>query len=124
MAMLVSKAVAVPARSCAAHVQVCLPTCGCACLLVCAYMWMYLPTRMRLPHCVHPQVEVMKMLMPLLAPASGVLTFVVPEGAVLGAGDLIGRLELDDPNAVVSESGASAYLCVIMCEHVCVTRID
>ena len=44
----------------------------------------------------------MKMLMPLLAPAAGVLSFVVPEGAVLGAGDLIGRLELDDPNAVVS----------------------
>jgi len=41
------------------------------------------------------------MLMPLLAPASGVVTFMLPEGAVMGAGDQIGRLELDDPNAVV-----------------------
>ena len=54
----------------------------------------------------HTQVEVMKMLMPLLAPAAGVVSFVVPEGAVLGAGDLIGRMELDDPNAVVR-----AWLC-------------
>ncbi len=48
-----------------------------------------------------PQVEVMKMMMPLLAPASGVVTFTLPEGAVLNAGDLIGRLQLDNPNAVV-----------------------
>ena len=50
------------------------------------------------------QVEVMKMMMPLLAPAAGVISFSVPEGAVLLAGDLIGRLQLDDPNAVVSTS--------------------
>eukprot|EP00200_Dunaliella_tertiolecta_P012627 CAMPEP_0202373002 /NCGR_PEP_ID=MMETSP1127-20130417/4091_1 /ASSEMBLY_ACC=CAM_ASM_000462 /TAXON_ID=3047 /ORGANISM="Dunaliella tertiolecta, Strain CCMP1320" /LENGTH=2753 /DNA_ID=CAMNT_0048969731 /DNA_START=204 /DNA_END=8465 /DNA_ORIENTATION=+ len=49
----------------------------------------------------YAEVEVMKMLMPLIAPAAGVLCFVAPEGAVLGAGDLIARLELDDPNAVV-----------------------
>lgn len=44
------------------------------------------------------------MMMPLLAPAAGVVSFMVPEGAVLSSGDLIGRLELDDPLAVVGGS--------------------
>jgi hypothetical protein len=44
----------------------------------------------------------MKMIMPLLAPAAGVVSFRVPEGAALSAGTLIGTLLLDDPLAVVS----------------------
>ena len=52
--------------------------------------------------CMDVQFEVMKMLMPLTAPAAGVLAFNVTEGGVVGAGDLIGRLDLDNPNAVVS----------------------
>lgn len=46
-------------------------------------------------------LQVMKMVMPLLAPASGVINFAMAEGCVLAAGDLIARLELDDPGAVV-----------------------
>ncbi len=42
------------------------------------------------------------MMMPLLAPAAGVVSFLLPEGAVMNAGDVIGRLGLDDPHAVVS----------------------
>jgi hypothetical protein len=53
------------------------------------------------------QVEVMKMMMPLLTPAAGVISFLKPEGAALGPGDLIGRLQLDDPNAVVGGDGGS-----------------
>ncbi|GMH43409.1 hypothetical protein BSKO_11331 [Bryopsis sp. KO-2023] len=48
----------------------------------------------------YAEVEVMKMLMPLLAPASGKVFFQVPEGAVLNAGDLIAKLELDDLGSV------------------------
>ena len=39
------------------------------------------------------------MLMPLLSPAAGRIAFRLPEGAVLSAGDLIARLELDDAGA-------------------------
>ena len=39
--------------------------------------------------------QVMKMVMPLLSPAGGVLRWVVPEGGVLGAGELLAQLELD-----------------------------
>ena len=42
----------------------------------------------------------MKMFMPLLSPAAGVLHWVLPEGSLLAAGDLIARLELDNPAAV------------------------
>ena len=48
----------------------------------------------------YAEIEVMKMLMPVLSPAAGVITFALPEGAVLAAGDLIGSLALDDPTAV------------------------
>ncbi len=48
----------------------------------------------------YAEVEVMKMVMPLLAPMPGVITFAVPEGAVLAGGDLIASLNLDDANAV------------------------
>jgi acetyl-CoA carboxylase/biotin carboxylase 1 len=44
----------------------------------------------------------MKMLMPLLTPASGTIHFQLPEGAVLVSGDLIARLELDDCMAVTA----------------------
>lgn len=46
------------------------------------------------------EVEVMKMLMPLLAPASGTVYFQIPEGSPLKAGDLIAKLDLDDSNAI------------------------
>ncbi|GIM14327.1 hypothetical protein Vretimale_17212, partial [Volvox reticuliferus] len=42
------------------------------------------------------EMEVMKMVMPLLSPASGVIRWVIPEGGALNAGDLIASLELDD----------------------------
>ncbi len=44
----------------------------------------------------------MKMLMPLLTPATGTINFQLPEGAVLTAGDLIAVLDLDDPGAVTA----------------------
>eukprot|EP00803_Ostreobium_quekettii_P003946 evm.model.scf_1945.1 EVM.evm.TU.scf_1945.1 scf_1945:1899-19188(+) len=47
------------------------------------------------------ELEVMKMLMPVLAPAGGTVHFKVPEGATLSAGDLFAQLDLDDPAAVV-----------------------
>ena len=46
-----------------------------------------------------PRPQVMKMVMPLLAPAAGVLRPQVIGGAVIKAGDLIARLELDNPAA-------------------------
>lgn len=48
----------------------------------------------------YAEMEVMKMVMTLLAPASGKVHFQLPEGSVLTPGQLIARLELDDPNAV------------------------
>lgn len=42
----------------------------------------------------------MKMIMPLLAPASGKIRFVLPEGSVMNSGDLIATMELDDPEAI------------------------
>ncbi|GAB2219638.1 hypothetical protein Droror1_Dr00007275 [Drosera rotundifolia] len=46
------------------------------------------------------EVEVMKMCMPLLSPASGIVHFKMSEGQAMQAGELIGRLDLDDPSAV------------------------
>ncbi|XP_010261220.1 PREDICTED: acetyl-CoA carboxylase 1-like [Nelumbo nucifera] len=48
----------------------------------------------------YAEVEVMKMCMPLLLPASGIIHFKMPEGQAMQAGDLIARLDLDDPSAV------------------------
>jgi biotin carboxylase/acetyl-CoA carboxylase carboxyltransferase component/biotin carboxyl carrier protein len=48
----------------------------------------------------YAEIEVMKMLMPLLAPESGTLHHVKPEGAVLSPGDLLATLELDDASCV------------------------
>nr|ASZ00196.1 acetyl-CoA carboxylase 1 [California macrophylla] len=48
----------------------------------------------------YAEVEVMKMCMPLLSPASGVIQFRMSEGQAMQAGELIARLELDDPSAV------------------------
>ncbi|KQJ96528.1 acetyl-CoA carboxylase 1 [Brachypodium distachyon] len=48
----------------------------------------------------YAEVEVMKMCMPLLLPASGVIHFVMPEGQAMQASDLIARLDLDDPSSV------------------------
>ncbi|KAL5559057.1 hypothetical protein UlMin_035268 [Ulmus minor] len=46
------------------------------------------------------EVEVMKMCMPLLSPASGIIQFKMSEGQAMQAGELIARLDLDDPSAV------------------------
>ncbi|KAK4742079.1 hypothetical protein SAY87_000080 [Trapa incisa] len=46
------------------------------------------------------EVEVMKMCMPLLSPASGIVHFEMSEGQAMTAGELIARLDLDDPSAV------------------------
>ncbi|KAK4489931.1 hypothetical protein RD792_000579 [Penstemon davidsonii] len=46
------------------------------------------------------EVEVMKMCMPLLSPASGNIHFTMSEGQAMQAGELIARLDLDDPSAV------------------------
>jgi len=48
----------------------------------------------------YAEIEVMKMLMPLLSPAAGAIEFKLPEGSVLAAGDLIARLALDAAHAV------------------------
>ncbi|KVI07315.1 Acetyl-CoA carboxylase, central domain-containing protein [Cynara cardunculus var. scolymus] len=48
----------------------------------------------------YAEVEVMKMCMPLLSPASGVIHFKLSEGQAMQAGELIARLDLDDPSAV------------------------
>uniref|UniRef100_A0A7N1A1T5 Acetyl-CoA carboxylase n=1 Tax=Kalanchoe fedtschenkoi TaxID=63787 RepID=A0A7N1A1T5_KALFE len=48
----------------------------------------------------YAEVEVMKMCMPLLSPASGIIQFKLSEGQAMQAGELIARLELDDPSAV------------------------
>ncbi|GAB5367517.1 hypothetical protein AAMO2058_001237200 [Amorphochlora amoebiformis] len=46
------------------------------------------------------EMEVMKMYLPLIAPENGTITHCKPEGAILEGGDLIARLELDDPSSV------------------------
>nr|CAL63610.1 acetyl-coenzyme A carboxylase [Alopecurus myosuroides] len=48
----------------------------------------------------YAEVEVMKMCMPLLSPAAGVINVLLSEGQAMQAGDLIARLDLDDPSAV------------------------
>lgn len=48
----------------------------------------------------YAEVEVMKMCMPLLSPASGIIQFQMSEGQAMQAGELIARLDLDDPSAV------------------------
>ncbi|KAH1122921.1 hypothetical protein J1N35_006081 [Gossypium stocksii] len=48
----------------------------------------------------YAEVEVMKMCMPLLSPASGIIQIKISEGQALQAGELIARLDLDDPSAV------------------------
>ncbi|KAL0361613.1 UNVERIFIED_CONTAM: Acetyl-CoA carboxylase 1 [Sesamum radiatum] len=48
----------------------------------------------------YAEVEVMKMCMPLLSPASGKIHFKMSEGQAMQAGELIARLDLDDPSAV------------------------
>ncbi|XP_044511977.1 acetyl-CoA carboxylase 1-like [Mangifera indica] len=48
----------------------------------------------------YAEVEVMKMCMPLLSPASGLIRFKMAEGQAMQAGELIASLDLDDPSAV------------------------
>ena len=48
----------------------------------------------------YAEMEVMKMLMPLVTPAAGVLRALVNEGAPVAAGEVLARLDLDDPSSV------------------------
>ncbi|RID57049.1 hypothetical protein BRARA_F00455 [Brassica rapa] len=48
----------------------------------------------------YAEVEVMKMCMPLLSPASGVIHFKMCEGQVMLPGELIANLDLADPSTV------------------------
>lgn len=48
----------------------------------------------------YAEVEVMKMYMPLTIPEAGAVFHVKPEGSVLEPGDLIAKVELDDPSKV------------------------
>ena len=48
----------------------------------------------------YAEVEVMKMMMPLLSSAAGHMHFNLSEASVMNAGDLIATLDLDDPEAV------------------------
>uniref|UniRef100_A0A7S3Z0L3 Acetyl-CoA carboxylase n=1 Tax=Lotharella globosa TaxID=91324 RepID=A0A7S3Z0L3_9EUKA len=48
----------------------------------------------------YAEMEVMKMYIALVAPEDGKLVHCKPEGSVLEGGDLIARLELDDPSSV------------------------
>jgi acetyl-CoA carboxylase/biotin carboxylase 1 len=61
------------------------------------------------------RAQVMKMLMPLLSPAAGRIAFQLPEGAVLSAGDLIARLDLDDANAVTADAPFTLSSCKKPC---------
>lgn len=58
----------------------------------------------------YAEVEVMKMIMPLLAPAPGKVHFNVQEGGLLNAGDLIATLELDDPSESPLEQAIPEFL--------------
>jgi acetyl-CoA carboxylase/biotin carboxylase 1 len=64
----------------------------------------------------YAEIEVMKMLMPLLAPESGTLSQVKPEGSVLEAGDLIAGLALDDPSCVIQSKDFTESL-VMSADH-------
>eukprot|EP00798_Chlamydomonas_sp_ICE-L_P004934 gene4934-34705_t len=50
----------------------------------------------------YAEVEVMKMIMPLLTPSAGVIQFVLTEGAVVAAGDLIARFLQSDAGAAAA----------------------
>ena len=47
------------------------------------------------------EIEVMKMIMPIVAPLSGCITFEQNAGSILNPGTVLGTLELDDPSSVV-----------------------
>lgn len=68
--------------------------------------------------------QVMKMMMPLLAPASGTITFELPEGAVLAAGDVIARLDLDDPSSIVRAREYSGALPELGPPVICSDTVD
>lgn len=44
----------------------------------------------------YAEVEVMKMIMPLISSAAGKVFPIIPEGSPLSVGDVIANLELDD----------------------------
>ena len=53
-----------------------------------------------IPDTPFAEVEIMKMCMPLLAPAAGIISFHMSEGQAMQTGDLIATLDLDDPTAI------------------------
>ena len=46
------------------------------------------------------EIEVMKMIMPVVAPLSGCIQFEQNAGCILNPGTVLGTLELDDPSSV------------------------
>ena len=48
----------------------------------------------------YAEIEVMKMVMEVSTPSSGIISFEIPEGSVLTPGCLMARLQLDDPGSV------------------------
>ena len=61
------------------------------------------------PYC---EIEVMKMFMPLKVEESGVMSWTMNEGASLSAGDLLAKLELDNPENVSSVEVFNGQLAV------------
>jgi acetyl-CoA carboxylase/biotin carboxylase 1 len=63
----------------------------------------------------YAELEVMKMVMPVVAPAAGMITFLIPEGSSMSAGDLMARLELDDPTkvSICGSPACESCLCII-----------
>ena len=58
-------------------------------------------------------VQVMKMFMPMLAPAAGTLRWRLPEGSILAPGDLIATLDLTDPGAVTQAVPFTGARCIV-----------
>ncbi|GAM23780.1 hypothetical protein SAMD00019534_069550 [Acytostelium subglobosum LB1] len=48
----------------------------------------------------YAEIEVMKMYMPVVAPESGKIKFVLPEGSVMAAGAIIANLDLEDCSSI------------------------
>ncbi|OLY77749.1 Acetyl-CoA carboxylase [Smittium mucronatum] len=48
----------------------------------------------------YAEIEVMKMIMPILSSEQGIVHFIKPAGSVIAAGETLGTLTLDDPSKV------------------------
>ncbi|OMJ20767.1 Acetyl-CoA carboxylase [Smittium culicis] len=52
----------------------------------------------------YAEIEVMKMIMPLISTEQGIAHFIKPSGSVIAAGEILGSLALDDPSKVKKAS--------------------